>query len=73
MLTGSSPAIAVRRSRIWDSTLDLSAAGASLHTADRGAADAQAGAETAGGAPPQQDEVVEADYEIVDDDKSKKS
>jgi molecular chaperone DnaK len=51
-----------------------SAAGASLYAEARGAeaGGAEAGAEAAEGAP-QQENVVDADYEIVDDDKGKKS
>ena len=51
-----------------------SAAGASIYAASRGAqpagGDAQPGAEPAGGT--KQENVVDADYEIVDDDKNKK-
>ena len=51
-----------------------SAAGASIYAASRGAqpagGDGQPGAEPASGA--KQDNVVDADYEIVDDDKNKK-
>jgi len=50
-----------------------SAAGASIYAAARGAqpaGDGQPAAEPASGA--KQDNVVDADYEIVDDDKNKK-
>ena len=66
-----------------------SAAGASLYAATRGASGAgagggpgggggaeagpEAGAQPGGAAGGQKDNVVEADYEIVDDDKSKKT
>jgi molecular chaperone DnaK len=57
-----------------------SAAGASLYAAARGADASSAGPEggaAAGGqgeaGAPKQDNVVDADYEIVDDDKGKKA
>jgi molecular chaperone DnaK len=52
-----------------------SAAGASLYAASRGAGQAgpDAGAPDAAGAGTKQENVAEADYEIVDDDKNKKS
>ncbi|MGH7673520.1 MAG: molecular chaperone DnaK, partial [Gemmatimonadales bacterium] len=53
-----------------------SAAGASLYAAARGAqpgAEGQPAGEPAGSAGPKQENVVDADYEIVDDDKNKKA
>jgi molecular chaperone DnaK len=53
-----------------------SAAGASLYSAARGAAPGAEAPTDGGPAEPaakKQDNVVEADYEIVDDDKSKKA
>ena len=55
-----------------------SAAGASLYAAQRGAgapggggAEQPAGGDAAGAGPEKKDNVVDADYEIVDDDKKK--
>ena len=49
----------------------FSAAGASLHQATQAQPEAGAGAEAGAQPPPAEENVVEADYEIVDDDKKK--
>src|SRR5438105_1533089 len=71
--TGEADAI---RRALDELNVAYSAAGASLYAAQRGAgapggAEQPAGGDAAGAGPEKKDNVVDADYEIVDDDKKK--